>query len=156
MPQASGTLLQASGATRRIASLAFRLAAASTVPLVAVAAAGCSTPGTQVEDQPGLAGTYAVNGTDPVGIEYSGTVVIEEADDPDTFVVRWIVTGAIQEGIGTLDGDRLDVVWQSTTSPRGDSRGTATYTVDDDGNLTGSRTIEGVDGVGTEEIFQDA
>ena len=124
--------------------------------ITAVLVAGCSIGGSQVVDGEGIVGTYTVNGVDPVGIEYSGTVVIDETDTPSTYTVQWIVTGAISEGVGTLTGDRFEVTWTSVASPRGESSGTAGYTVDDDGNLTGTRTIDGVDGVGTEEIFQQA
>ena len=118
--------------------------------------AGCSIPGSEVVDGAGIIGTYTVNGTDAVGIEYSGTVVIEAGESSDTYVVQWIVTGAIQEGVGRLRGDRFEVTWRNVASPRGDVGGTATYVLDDEGNLTGTRTIDGVDGVGTEEIFQEA
>jgi hypothetical protein len=119
-------------------------------------AAGCSIGGSQVVDGEGIIGTYTVNGVDPVGIEYSGTVVIDGTDTAGTYTVQWIVTGAISEGVGTLAGDRFDVTWTSVTTPRGDTSGTASYTVDNEGNLVGTRTIDGVDGVGTEEIFQQA
>ena len=117
---------------------------------------GCSIPGSEVVDDVGIVGTYTVNGVDAVGIEYSGTVVIDATDEADIYTVQWIVTGAIQEGRGRLDGDRFEVDWSSVTSPRGESSGTAAYMVEADGDLVGTRTIDGVEGVGTEEIFQDA
>lgn len=119
-------------------------------------AAGCSTPGTQVVDDVGIIGTYTVNGIDPRGEEYSGTVVIAAGEGTDVYVVEWLVAGAIQEGTGVLRGDRLEVDWRTISAPTGDATGTASYTVGPDGDLVGTRTIDGVDGVGTEEIFQEA
>lgn len=112
----------------------------------------CSVPGSQVSRGDGLDGTYVVNGVDPVGIEYSGTVIIDEGDD-GTVTMEWLITGAILEGSGRLDGDTLEIDWTTVEDPRGEASGTATYTVEDDGRLTGTRTIDGVDGTGTEEIF---
>ncbi len=125
--------------------------------VLALAVVGCSVPGSEVVDGEGITGTYTVNGTDAVGIEYSGTVVIEATDESDVYAIQWIITGSIQEGTGRLRGDRLEVDWRSVTEPRdGGSAGTAVYTVQSDGDLVGTRTIDGVDGVGTEEIFQEA
>ncbi len=127
------------------------------IVLVLVVLGGCSVPGSEVVDGEGIIGTYTVNGTDAVGIEYSGTVVIDATDEADLYAVQWIITGSIQEGVGRLTGDRLEVTWRSVTEPRdGGSSGTAVYTVQSDGDLVGTRTIDGVDGVGTEEIFQEA
>jgi hypothetical protein len=121
--------------------------------LIVVLATACTVPGSQVDVGEGLAGTYVVNGVDPVGIEYSGTVVIGETQDPGEFVLSWIVTGSIQTGTGIKIGDTLDVEWEVTEGPRAGSTGTATYTITDDGWLVGERIIDGADGVGTEEII---
>ena len=125
----------------------------ATASMIIVVMAACTVPGSQVEVGDGLAGTYVVNGVDPIGIEYSGTAVIGETQDPDEFVLSWIVTGSIQSGTGTKTGDTLDVEWQVTEGPRAGSTGTATYTITDDGWLIGERLIDGTDGVGTEEII---
>jgi hypothetical protein len=127
------------------------------VILVALSAGGiafCGLPGDTLH-QEGLVGTYVVNGEDPNGVEYSGTVTITSTDTAGRYVVEWIVTGTIQRGDATLDGDRLSVVWTTVTSGRGDASGTAEYTVGDDGALRGTRTIDGVDLTGTEEIFPE-
>ena len=126
------------------------------VAVILILAVACSIPGSETVDGPGIVGTYTVNGVDAVGIEYSGTVVIEPGDETDVYSVEWIVTGAVQVGSGRLVGDQLEVEWRSVSSPRGESSGTASYVVESNGNLVGTRTIDGVDGVGTEEIFQEA
>jgi hypothetical protein len=114
--------------------------------------AACTTPGSQVVQRPGLPGVYVVNGFDPVGNEYSGTVSIEETG-AGSVRMEWVITGAILQGDGVVDGDTLDVTWESVQTPRGSSSGTARYTIEPDGTLHGVRTIDGVSGEGTEEIF---
>jgi hypothetical protein len=123
--------------------------------LTAGGVAMCGLPGDSLDDGAGILGTYVVNGVDPAGVEYSGTVTIAEGDGTGRYVVQWIVTGAIQEGTGVLTGDRLDVEWHSVSSARGDANGTAEYTVGDDGVLRGTRLVDGADGAGTEEIFPE-
>ena len=128
------------------------------VLLIALSAGGiamCGLPGDTLRDGPGIAGTYVVNGFDPSEVEYSGTVTIVERSDGD-YDIEWIVTGTIQRGTGTLVNDRFTVDWVTVTSPRGESSGTADYIVGDDGVLRGTRTVDGVDEPGTEEIFPDA
>ncbi|MFW2334434.1 hypothetical protein [Ilumatobacter sp.] len=128
------------------------------VILVALSAGGlamCGLPGDSLEDGAGIAGTYVVNGVDPNDVEYSGTVTITPAATVDEYDVQWIVTGTIQSGVGVLTGDRLTVEWETVTSARGISSGTAEYVVGDDGVLRGTRSVDGVDEPGTEEIFPD-
>ncbi len=128
------------------------------VILVALSAGGlamCGLPGDSLEDGTGIVGTYVVNGVDPNDVEYSGTVTISPGDASDAYVVQWIITGTIQQGVGVLAGDRLTVEWETVTSARGTSSGTAEYVVDDDGVLRGTRRVDGVDQSGTEEIFPE-
>ncbi|NNC74749.1 MAG: hypothetical protein HKN93_04480, partial [Acidimicrobiia bacterium] len=100
---------------------------AATIAIIAIA--GCSFPGATIEDGPGLIGTYVVNGVDPGGIDYSGTVVINAAaDDPNRVTIEWIVTGAVQTGEGVITGDSLDVEWRTLSGSQADATGTATYT----------------------------
>ncbi len=98
----------------------------------------------------GLAGTYVVNGVDITGTEYSGTVVI--VDDGSTIELEYIV-GPIQTGVGTRTGSVLEVVWRGSDVTGDEVTGTATYTIFDDGHLEGQRRVDGVEGVGTEELF---
>ena len=128
----------------------------ATIALAVVALAGCSFPGATIEDGPGLIGTYVVNGVDPGGFEYSGTVVITATDDPDRVAIEWIVTGAVQTGEGVITGDTLDVEWRTISGSQADATGTATYTITTDGRLVGTRTVAWSDVVGTEEIFPES
>lgn len=133
-----------------------RLLALLAVSVLALGAAACSTPGSQVRNQEGLAGTYTVNGTDPEGTEYSGTVVITATGEDDVYDIRWIVTEALLEGTGTVDGDHVSVDWHTAAEDGPQRRGTGSYTIDGDGNLVGRRTITSDGTVLEETIFQKA
>ncbi|MBT8197013.1 MAG: hypothetical protein KJP12_00640 [Acidimicrobiia bacterium] len=124
--------------------------------IVIIGLSACSFPGATIEDGPGLVGTYVVNGVDPGGYEYSGTVVIIGTDDADRVEIEWIVTGAVQTGTGVISGDTLDVEWSTLSGSQADASGTATYTITSDGRLVGTRTVSGADVVGTEEIFPES
>lgn len=135
-----------------------RRAAVPAVLLFSLTAGGvamCGLPGDTLEDGEGIIGTYVVNGVDPTGTEYSGTVTIADGDATGEFAVQWIITGAIQEGTGVLDGDRFVVDWRTVSGGRGESTGTAEYTVAADGSLAGTRTVDGDATPGTEEIFPE-
>jgi hypothetical protein len=132
-----------------------RTLTSATAGLLTLGLGGCAFPGDAIEDGEGILGVYSVNGVDPAGEEYSGTVTITATDDAETVRIEWIVTGSIQEGIGDIDGDTLIVEWTSQSSAAA-GEGTAVYTIGDDGVLRGERTTVGIDGVGTEEIFPEA
>lgn len=132
------------------------MALTSIIGLGSLGLGACAFPGESLEDGEGIVGTYVVNGVDPLGAEYSGTVIIAEGDEPGVYTVQWLITDTIQEGVGRLSGDELTVEWSTLAAAgRGDASGTATLTVGDDGVLRGTRTVEGVDEVGTEEIFPE-
>ena len=110
------------------------------VLLFALSAGGiamCGLPGDTIDNGPGIAGTYVVNGVDPLDVEYSGTVTIVERTGNE-YGVEWIVTGTVQRGIGRLNGDDFVVDWETVASARGESSGTAEYVVGSDGVLRGS------------------
>lgn len=114
----------------------------------------CYFPSVQ-GDRSALGGDYVVNGFDPDGIEYGGILTIEPTSTPNEFNLHWVVTGAVQEGFGVWQGDLLEVEWRSLDEFATAGEGTAIYSLDDDGVLTGTRTVVGSDGVGTEEAFPD-
>jgi hypothetical protein len=124
--------------------------------LTAGGVAMCGLPGDATVDDEGILGVYVVDGVDPVGVAYGGTATIA-ADDADAgrYQVQWIITGAIQEGTGTLAGDELTVEWTTVSGGRGDQAGTASFTVGEDGVLRGSRTVDGADGTGIETLFPE-
>lgn len=102
---------------------------------------------------PDLLGSYAVNGFDPLGTEYSGHLTITEGEGLNRYHLQWIITGSIQEGTGGIVGNRLEVEWRTVDGFNRDARGTAEYTVTEAGELHGTRTVVGSDEVGTEEAF---
>lgn len=121
---------------------------------MAVLAAAC-LPTARLEQGPGIVGTYVANGVDPVGTEYTGRVSIAAGSDPGVYVIEWVVTGAIIQGVGTFDGTTLTAEWETVNGPRGTSTGTAEYEVMDDGTLVGTRMVDGFDRAGTETIYPD-
>ncbi|MCS6843962.1 MAG: hypothetical protein NZ528_06505 [Caldilineales bacterium] len=102
---------------------------------------------------PDLVGTYVVNGLDPLGTEYGGTLAISAGEQPGTYRLVWVVTGSLQEGLGRVEGNRLLVEWQTTQAMEITSRGVATYTITTLGELYGQRKVLGADAVGTENAF---
>ena len=102
---------------------------------------------------PDLAGTYSVNGFDPLGVEYGGLLTIEPGDKPGEYKLEWIVTGSIQQGVGVIEGNKLIVEWHSVQDRGQSSRGRAVYTITTKGELYGERTVEGYDKAGTEQAF---
>ena len=110
-------------------------------------------PDAPADAVPDLVGEYAVNGFDPLGTEYGGRLTITAADTPGTYHMQWIITGSIQVGVATLQGNQLLVEWRTTDDFSGGSQGTATYTVTVNGELYGTRTVEGHSETGTETAY---
>ncbi len=102
---------------------------------------------------PDLLGTYVVNGFDPLGTEYGGHLTIIEGEGLNRYHVQWIITGSIQEGTASLEGNQLVVTWNTVEGQNRDAAGTARYTVTEAGELHGTRTVIGSEAVGTEEAF---
>ncbi len=100
-----------------------------------------------------LDGEYYVNGFDHQGTEYGGSLIVIATDTADVYEMEWIITGAIQTGIGTVSGDQLAVEWEALEGFDTSSHGTALYTITTDGELIGERSVSGQEGVGSEEAF---
>lgn len=66
-------------------------------------------PTNQVTTDDPFEGRWLVNGTDPFGLEYGGTLTITVADDG--YELGWIITGAIFEGRARRVGDTLSGTW---------------------------------------------
>lgn len=97
-----------------------------------------------------LSGNYVVNGFDPLGSEYGGSLTIA-SDGAGGYTLSWIVTGSIQAGEGEIVGNHLVVQWHTVDGPP--SRGEADYIATTAGELDGTRTVEGYDGAGTEQAY---
>jgi hypothetical protein len=94
-----------------------------------------------------------VNGFDPLGTEYGGHLTITEGAGLNRYHLQWIITGSIQEGTGSMEGNRLIAEWRTVEGLDRDARGTAEYTVTEDGELYGTRSVVGSNATGTEEAF---
>lgn len=119
--------------------------------IVATTFSGCAFPEQGFDGS--LTGTYYLNGVDPEGTEYGGTLEIMATDQPDVYEMQWIITGSIQTGIGTVSGNELDVEWEVMEGYNSSSHGTAHYEISSEGELNGDRTVVGEEGSGTEEAF---
>lgn len=102
---------------------------------------------------PVLVGIYAVNGFDPLGVEYGGSLAIEPGDGPGRYRLHWIITGSLQEGTGQTIGNQLRVQWQTIAGLEIQAQGVATYTITTLGELYGQRKVFGLDGLGRENAF---
>ena len=101
---------------------------------------------------PDITGIYAVNGIDVGGADYSGTLKIEKGNQPGTYKLHWIVTGAIQEGEGVIVGNQLKARWHNLEGIS-QAEGDIVYTITTLGELDGQRTIDGFEGAGWEKAF---
>lgn len=131
-----------------------RRAAAALALLALVACSGGDddaelAPPAEAGEVGDLSGRYVVNGLDPLGSEYGGSLRIEGG--PTLYTLTWVVTGSLQEGDGEVVGNRLEVRWRTVDGPP--SRGEADYVVTTAGELDGVRTVEGYPGSGTEQAF---
>lgn len=118
----------------------------------------CALPGELSvgrDDDEGLSGIYTVNGLTPDGAEYSGTLTVLATDDPRSFDIQWLVTGARQEGTGTLRGRVLSVAWTEVDNATGQGTGPIEYQLADDGSMVGTWFVDGFDQPGTEDVFPE-
>ncbi len=105
------------------------------------------------DNVPNIVGEYAVNGFDPMDQEYGGRLSITEGENPGEYKLQWIVTGGIQEGVGILEGNKLTVTWKTLAGSNETAAGTAVYTVTVNGELYGTRMVDGGGGEGTETAY---
>ncbi len=129
-----------------------RIRLAALVVLLSLSASACVLTGGKDATPDSIVGSYLLNGVDPTGAEYAGHLFIQSGEGPDEYRLQWIVNG-IQEGVGTLAGERLEVSWATVSGVDATAHGKAVFEVQPDGSLIGTRTIVGVDAVGTEEAF---
>ena len=123
--------------------------AAIVVSIVVLAFFTAPNQSTPDDDGDPWTGRWLINGQSAQDTEYSGSLTIRRA--PIGYELQWLVTGDISLGEGRLIGNRLEATWQSTSTIAEEATGTASYLIDAGGALQGTRTIDGVDGVGIEE-----
>ena len=102
---------------------------------------------------PNIVGSYALNATDPTGEECGGTQTSTEGEQPNEYKFQWLGSGGMQQGTGTLEGNKLTFTWSSLaeTDERVSGGGEDTITVD--GQRYGTRTIDGLETPGTETAY---
>ena len=94
---------------------------------------------------PNLVCEYAVNGVDRSGNEYGGRLSIRPGAATGSYQLQWIVNESIQEGAGTVEGNKLKAAWQSVSGRSAQTlSGITLYTITDKGELYGTRTVDGV------------
>ncbi len=136
--------------TRPLISRNTLIAGAAVVAfVVALALFIAPNPSTPDDDGDPWTGRWLINGLSAQDTEYSGSLTILQTSQG--YELQWLVTGDIALGEGRLVGSRLEATWRSTSAISGEATGTASYVIDPDGVLRGSRTIDGVPGAGTEE-----
>ncbi len=105
------------------------------------------------DNVPSIIGEYGLNATDPTGEEYGGSLFITAGEQPNEYNLQWLVSGGIQEGKGVLEGNQLTFTWSSLAGTDQDISGTGVYTVTVNGELYGSRSIDGVETPGIESAY---
>ena len=110
-------------------------------------------PDAPPDSVPNILGTYVVNGTDHLGNDYGGHLTITEGENPDEFKFQWIIIESVQEGIGVLKGNQLQVQWRSIDTSTAPYSGLVNYTVTINRELYGKRTVDGREGVGKETAY---
>ena len=135
--------------TRRIISRNGVIAAVVTVAVV-VMLAFLMAPNTSSVDDDGdpWTGRWLINGVSAQDTEYSGSLTILRSGAG--YELQWLVTGDIALGEGRIVGNRLESTWASTAAIGGEATGTASFFLEADGTISGSRSIDGVDGSGSE------
>lgn len=109
-----------------------------------------------IDNVPDIIGSFALNANDPTGEQYGGTLTIFAGDTANEYKMQWLVSGDIQEGIGTLAGNQLTFTWQSISETDQYLTGHGVYTVTVNGELYGERYIDGVEGPGIESAYPNA
>lgn len=111
---------------------------------------GADAPADSVPD---IIGSFALNAEDHTGEQYGGTLTLFAGDAPNEYKMQWLVSGDIQEGVGTLAGNQLTFTWQSISGTDQYLSGHGVYTVTVNGELYGERYIDGVEGPGIETAY---
>ena len=106
-------------------------------------------------DLPAITGEFALNGLDANGSEYGGRLTIVEVG-PGVYGLQWLVFESIQEGTGTLVGNRLEVRWATVEGFPNPMSGTASYTVTVNGELYGTKSIDGFPGEASETAYPNS
>jgi hypothetical protein len=105
------------------------------------------------DNVPNIIGEYGLNAEDATKERYGGSLFITAGSKPNEYNLQWLVSGDIQEGVGTLEGNQLTFTWKSVEGTDQYLTGYGTYTVTVNGELYGVRYVDGVDAPGTESAY---
>lgn len=105
------------------------------------------------DNVPEIIGEYALNAEDATHERYGGSLFITAGSQPGEYNLQWLVSGDIQEGLGTLAGNQLTFTWKSVEGTDQFLSGHGTYTVTVNGELYGERFVDGVDEPGSESAY---
>lgn len=130
--------------------MALALAVTGCFPRRTPAPLGADAPADNV---PSIIGEYALNAADATGERYGGSLFVTAGSQPDEYNLQWLVSGDIQEGVGTLAGNQLTFTWQSVEGTDQYLSGHGLYTVTVNGELYGERYIDGVAEPGQEAAY---
>ncbi len=100
-----------------------------------------------------LSGSYVLNGIDPLGTEYAGRLDITSGSGSNRYLLQWIVPETVQQGTARLDGNTLIVSWQTAETSALMVSGTAELTVTVEGELYGSKRVDGDEGEWRETAY---
>lgn len=106
-----------------------------------------------IDNVPVIVGEYALNAADATGERYGGSLFVTAGRQANEYNLQWLVSGDIQEGIGTLEGNLLTFTWQSIEGTDQYLSGYGSYTVTVNGELYGERYVDGVEEPGTESAY---
>lgn len=105
------------------------------------------------DNVPEIIGEYGLNGEDATHEQYGGSLFITAGSQPGEYHLQWLVSGDIQEGVGTLAGNQLTFTWKSVEGTDQSLSGYGTYTVTVNGELYGERFVDGVTEPGIESVY---
>lgn len=130
--------------------LLLSLALTACFPRRTPAPLGADAPADNVPD---IIGEYALNAEDATKERYGGSLFVKAGSQPGEYILQWLVSGDIQEGVGTLEGNQLTFTWKSVEGTDQFLSGHGTYTVTVNGELYGKRYVDGVEEPGTESAY---
>ena len=133
-----------------IISLLLALTLTACYPRRTPAPLGADAP---VDNVPVIVGEYALNAEDATHERYGGSLFVTAGSQPNEYNLQWLVSGDIQKGVGTLEGNQLTFTWESIEGTAQYLSGYGSYTVTINGELYGERYVDGVEEPGTEAAY---
>src|SRR5689334_11645410 len=118
------------------------------VLMVMISALACGAGGTTEAPAQDISGTYDVTGVSLEGSAYSGEAVLTRTTG-NSYDIAWTFSSQSQTGTGSFNGTTLTVDFEDVNGVTGDG----SYTLQSDGSLSGTWTVDGAEGEGTETLI---